>query len=239
MKVGAEDKKKVYLLAGLTVVAAVTVYSQLFGNDAPMQQVNRRAPQPAAAASPQARASRKAPSSRTTSRRQQMRGRFEPIWQALQEDETFDPLEADPTIRTDLLAAVRAVSFEGVERNIFEFTTRKAKVEPGPTQEEKDAAQKILTAAANKPKKATPKPKPKPGPPRAPRLTWKYYGYANEAGAPIRRAFLLDGEHVLIGAEGDVFRDRYKIVRIGLTSVVIEDMQFEAEQTLALEAPKG
>ena len=43
----------------------------------------------------------------------------------------------------------------------------------------------------------------------------------------------------MIGAEGDVFKNRYKIVRIGLTQIVIQDMQFNSEQELALEAPAG
>jgi hypothetical protein len=50
---------------------------------------------------------------------------------------------------------------------------------------------------------------------------------------------LLDGTDVLIGSEGDVFKNRYKIVRIGQTQIVIEDMQFQSEQELALEAPRG
>jgi len=46
---------------------------------------------------------------------------------------------------------------------------------------------------------------------------------------------LLDGEEVLIGAEGDVFKKRYKIIRIGLNSIVVEDMQFEDQQELKLQ----
>ena len=70
-----------------------------------------------------------------------------------------------------------------------------------------------------------------------PRLTWKYYGFAGKPGAGSRRGFLLDGEEILIGGEGEVFQKRYKIKRIGLDSIVIEDLQFRQEQTLALTDP--
>ena len=70
-------------------------------------------------------------------------------------------------------------------------------------------------------------------------MNWRYYGFANADEDGEKRAFLLDGTDVLIGAEGDVFKNRYKIVRIGLTQIVIQDMQFNSEQELALEAPAG
>jgi hypothetical protein len=42
----------------------------------------------------------------------------------------------------------------------------------------------------------------------------------------------------VIAAEGDMVKKRYKIVRIGINSAVVEDTQFKSnnQQTLPLEA---
>jgi hypothetical protein len=241
MKVGAEDKKNVAALAALSAIALVTVYIQFFSGEAA----------PGAAGTPAAaRASRRQagpptaqvqPARRVTTparRRVQTGGQaFQPVWTSLGEDETFNPLEADPTLRTDLLEAVRSVPFTNVDRNIFEFSTRQ-RVEPPPSAAEIARANALQQAAE---REAAPPPvqPATPQPPRAPRLSWRYYGFANADEDGERRAFLLDGTDVLIGSEGDVFKNRYKIVRIGQTQIVIEDMQFQSEQELTLEAPRG
>ncbi len=48
----------------------------------------------------------------------------------------------------------------------------------------------------------------------------------------------MDGEDIVIAAEGDMIKKRYKIVRIGINSAVVEDTQFKSnnQQTLPLEA---
>ncbi len=252
MKIGADDKKKTALAVGLTAVAIGTVYFQFFGGSpagggspAPV-----RATAPKSALPAQARPSRTvgalAPSAssgtstggrRRVVRRQQ--GAFEPIWRRSHEDEAFDALSEDPSLATEQLAAVRGTEFNGVERNIFSFGERKKVVAPPPAATVSEAQRRQQEFAAQA-KQATPTPAAAPAQPtRAPRLTWKYYGYASPSGDGQRRAFLLDGEDVLIGSEGDVFKNRYKVVRVGLTSIVIEDMQFKEEQSLAITAPKG
>ncbi len=140
-------------------------------------------------------------------------------------------MKIDPTLRIDLLAKVRAVEFEGVNRNLFQFTERQKVIAP-PPKEDVDEAQKRLAAAAASNTESKPQ---SPQPPRAPRISWRYYGFANGPRDTHKRAFLLDGEEVLIATEGDVFKNRYKIVSIGVNSIVIEDMQFSDQQTLPLE----
>jgi hypothetical protein len=54
-----------------------------------------------------------------------------------------------------------------------------------------------------------------------------------------KRAFFLDGEDIVIAGEGDMIKKRYKIVRIGVNSAVVEDTEFKGnnnQQTLPLEA---
>ncbi|MBI1357808.1 MAG: hypothetical protein GC160_26020 [Acidobacteria bacterium] len=250
MKIGTEDKKKTILAVGLTLVALGTVYVQFFTGDAGSTTPRAVAStQPKSALSPQARPSRNvgagaAPAAAvsTGGRRRVVRvgNAFEPIWRRSHDDDAFDPLNEDPTLATSRLAAVRGVSFGGVERNIFRFGERKKAVAPPPDSTIAEA-QKRQQEFAARAKAQNPQPTAAPAeqPRRAPRLTWKYYGYAAPSGDGERRAFLLDGEDVLIGSEGSILKNRYKLVRIGLTNVVIEDMQFKEEQSLAITAPKG
>jgi hypothetical protein len=51
------------------------------------------------------------------------------------------------------------------------------------------------------------------------------------------RSFL-DGGDIVIAAEGDMIKKRFKIVRIGVNSAVVEDTELKSnnQQTLPLEA---
>jgi hypothetical protein len=73
-----------------------------------------------------------------------------------------------------------------------------------------------------------------PPPPPPPPITLKYYGYTAQRADGHKRAFFLDGDDIFVAAEGDLVKRRYKIVRIGVNSVVVEDTQFNNTQTLAL-----
>ena len=45
----------------------------------------------------------------------------------------------------------------------------------------------------------------------------------------------MDGDEIHVVTDGDSVKKRYKIVRIGVNSVVVEDTQFDQQQTLPLE----
>jgi hypothetical protein len=75
-----------------------------------------------------------------------------------------------------------------------------------------------------------------PGPPPPPAITLKYYGYAAQRVDGHKRAFFLDGDDIFVAAEGDVIKKRYKVVRIGVSSVEVEDTQFNHTQMLPLAA---
>jgi hypothetical protein len=65
----------------------------------------------------------------------------------------------------------------------------------------------------------------------APPIPLKYYGYANpRATTTRRRAFFLDGEDIIIAGEGELIKKRYKLVKIGVNSVTMEDTQFNNDQ---------
>ncbi|MDA1313201.1 MAG: hypothetical protein O2968_07700 [Acidobacteria bacterium] len=230
MKIGAE-KNKIILLAVVSMIALYTVYTQLFSGP-PTPPAPRPAPQLAQAQrATRTQPKKAAPSGRTLSRG----GNFRPVFGTGADDEPLDPMIVDPTLRTDLWTRVKSVEFSGVERDLFRFGERKKPVVAPPDPDKVAEAQRRLVAAQAAPK--NPKPAaaaPKSGS-KAPPISFKYYGFASAAGSPNKRAFLLDGEDVLIGAEGDVFKKRYKIIRIGLNSIVVEDMQFADQQELKLQ----
>ena len=233
MKLGAE-KNKVILLGVLGAIACLTVYTQFFSGPEPRPAARRPAASRAATASQRKTARRQRPASRPA------RGQtFRPSFGGGDgSGEPLDPMTVDPTLRTDLLAKVREVEFGGVKRNIFRFGERKPKKAEGPTAEELAEAAKRTKEAASKPASEPPNSNSKPQvkTPKAPPIQWKYYGFANSSKDTRKRAFLLgDEEEVFIATEGDIFEKRYRIVRIGVNSIVIEDMRFKDEQTLPLQ----
>jgi hypothetical protein len=156
MKVGAEDKKKVALLAALSAIALVTVYVQFF-SDGPQNGAGSPMAGRPSAGPPSAQAQPARRVAAPTRRRVQGGGQaFQPVWVSLRDDESFNPLEADPTLRTDLLEAVRAVTFTNVDRNIFEFTTRR-RVETPPSAAEISS----LRSAERRPRSLSRRPRPR------------------------------------------------------------------------------
>ena len=231
MKLGAE-KNKVILLGVLLTIACATVYTQFFSGPEPQPTARRPTASRASTTSQRKTTRRQRPTSRPA------RGQtFRPSFGAGDgSEEPLDPMTVDPTLRTDLLAKVRSVEFSGVERNIFRFGQRKLKPIAGPTAEELALAAIRAEQTDPKPAPSPPEPKPQVKTPKAPPIKWKYYGFANSSKDARKRAFLLgEEEEVFIATEGDIFKKRYRIVRIGVNSIVIEDMQFKDEQTLPLQ----
>jgi len=67
-------------------------------------------------------------------------------------------------------------------------------------------------------------------------MTFKYYGYKVSKSDGRKQAFLLDGDDIIIAGENDAVKSgRYKVVRIGVNSITIEDTQFKSTQTLQLQ----
>ena len=145
--------------------------------------------------------------------------------------EGVDITKVDPTLKTELLAKLQKVPLAGGSRSVFDYAA--APVPPPPLvakikpEEElmKQRAREMLT-----PPSATPV---KPPPPPIP---LKFYGYANKQTGAARQAFFLDGDDIQIKGENDVIRGRYKIIRIGINSAVVEDVQTKDQQTLPLIA---
>jgi hypothetical protein len=92
------------------------------------------------------------------------------------------------------------------------------------------------TQVANNQTKAEPAKDVLRPPPSAPPIPLKFYGYSNAARGGTKRAFFLEtnGEDIDVASENEVIKNRYKVIRIGVNSVVVEDMNFKSQQTLPL-----
>ena len=125
--------------------------------------------------------------------------------------------DPDPTLRLDLLEATRKVEYKGSSRNIFQVYTPPPPPPPPPPV-------KPPVETASQP----------PGPPPPPPIPLKFYGTAQSSGRQPRKAFLIDGEEIFIAQEGDTVAKSFKIIRIGPTSIELEDLRSNRRQQLPL-----
>jgi hypothetical protein len=136
----------------------------------------------------------------------------------------------DPTLKLDLLAKVRKVSVEGGSRSLFEFYTPPPPPPP-PVVKPQPIVPKTLTEAELKAAKEKEGP---PRPPPPPPIPLKFYGLSGALRSTVRRAFFLDGEDIVQAGENETIRNRYKVLRIGVNSAVVEDTVAKNQQTLPM-----
>lgn len=146
-------------------------------------------------------------------------------------DNPIDPMQADPTLQFALLQRVQTVGLTGTGRNLFDFSA-------GPAAAVKMEGPKIVVKPKDEfvkygPEKPAPPPPDPPKPP-PPAIPLKFYGFVSSPRQGAKRAFFMEGEDIFIGGEGDTLKNRYKIVRIGVNSAVLEDTQHQNKQTLPL-----
>jgi hypothetical protein len=147
----------------------------------------------------------------------------------------IDDPNVDPTLHLNLLAKLQDVKVEGVGRSLFEIGAAPAAVVAKEPAQIKPKAALFMGPV----QPAPPAPEVKPPTPRAPQISLKFYGFVNPSRTDIKRAFFLDGEEIIIAAEGELVKKRYKILRIGVNSALVEDTTFKGDntqQTLPLEA---
>ncbi len=123
----------------------------------------------------------------------------------------------DPALRFDLLAKVQGITYQGTERNIFQYHTRAA---PIPKSTAKPGTKSALKRSGEAP---------------APPIPLKYYGYAHKPDETAKKAFFLDAEEIFIATEGEIVNKRYKILKIGVNTVEVEDLVTKSKQTLPLQ----
>jgi hypothetical protein len=230
IKLGAEPKKIAILAALLAAAAYFFISNSNSGDSGPSTKASPVAAQPVLIPRPNAR-----PGGRSNRGAKGGPNKDNKEFRPRMGKAEVDP-NTDPTLHIGLLAKLQDVKVEGGGRSLFE---------PG------SAPPAVL--AANEPPQIKPKGRGPMGPPapppptpvvtpptpRAPQIPLKFYGFVNPARMDNKRAFFLDGDDIIIAAEGELVKKRYKIVRIGVNSAVVEDTVFKGDntqQTLPLEA---
>jgi hypothetical protein len=223
--VGAGEKKKIMILAGLGVTLVVV----WFINRDPSPTVQAPIRVPVRPSSPGPRdIPEVSPGPRVVATRSPAgRGSIADFRPTLKLKEGTDVSKIDPSLHLDLLAKVKAVPLSGGSRSLFEFAQPPAPPPP-------EVAKIYPKVGPNPPPPPPPAPVKPPTPPPPP-IPLKFYGYSGTArSSGLRSAFFLDGDDIVIAKETDMVRNRYKIVRIGVNSAVVEDTTNKNQQTLPL-----
>jgi len=144
--------------------------------------------------------------------------------------EGTDVSTIDPTLHLALLAKLRNLPMEGGARSVF----KEGAPPPPPPSPVTIVPTPIVTklpaaGSADPAKPAGPAPPPPPPP-----IPLKFYGYANQQRGGPKRAFFLEGEDIFVAAENETVHNRYKIIKIGVNSAVVEDTTDKHQQTLPL-----
>jgi hypothetical protein len=223
------DPKKIAWLAGILVIGGGIIYYADFSSS------DSSGPAPAVSTVPGAPPVSRSPVRQADRRRVTNQGLIQdwkPRLGPKNPEDRPDPATIDPTLHLDLLAKVQAVEAAPAGRNLFVFGAA-----PPPPAAAVIALPKVGPIAVNHPEAPpvmNPKPPPPP-PPAAPAMTFKYYGYKISKTDGHKAAFLLDGDDILIAGENDTVKRRYRVVRIVVNSITIEDTQFKSTQTLQLQ----
>ena len=250
MKLGTENKKSVYALTVLGVVAAYMVYSQFFSGPTyqPVtpQTASVRADGSPDGAVPSAPAERSSgPNISQASHKvgkgvssKSKNGEFHPVYLAKKIEERPDVTAIDPTIRFDRLDRVMKVAQAGSERDLFQISkappvkaTALAGVEP--------TVRPFVSYGPRAPLPPTPIP---PTPPPAPLvIPFKFYGTSAVHPNGTRTAYFIipgatpDMDEIFKAEEGDVIKNRYRIVQIGVDKVLVEDTMDRRRGPLNME----
>lgn len=131
----------------------------------------------------------------------------------------------DPTLRLELLSRLQSEDEVPTGRSLFEA---------GPTPAE--------VAAANLTRITGPKIPPQPLPPAGPivpagpaplNIPLKFYGFVKPTdNREASRGFFMDGDNVLVAAEGQVLKQKYRVMELTAKAARLEDIQLRQSETL-------
>jgi hypothetical protein len=230
MKVGTNNKRNVIILSVLAVVGAYVLWTNVFSSPA-----NDDVPKTAANHPPPQVVQHVAASSDASQRKRAGQNRFGAEWNPVYKTGApIDPIKVDPTLRLDILTKVQKVEIEAdAQRSLFQYGTAPAPLNKDPLP----SVAKIGGIKHPMGPQPPPAPAPPPTDPTAPPIALKYYGFATPRSSGNKRAFFLDNDDIIVAAEGELIKRRYKLVKIGVNSVTMEDTQFKSQQQTLPLAP--
>ena len=230
-KLGTESKKKVVMLGALVALLVVIfIWNSTSSSTPSAVPVAPRAAVTPGATGPRTSASTTPsimPAHRTVRGQTQSVDDFRPT---LKLPDGTDVSKIDPALKLELLATLKNVAMEGGARSLFDF----GQPPPPPTPKVDPIKPGQLALGANKGTDKQKEPDKPAGPPPPPPIPLKFYGYSNAARSGARRAFFLSGDEIFVAGENDMIQNRYKVIRIGVNSAVVEDTSNKHQQTLPL-----
>lgn len=156
-------------------------------------------------------------------------------------EDRADPAKTDPTLRVELLARLQDLApISSGSRSLFAFADAPPPVQTPDTKIPLDKNTKGgkkggADAAKNEPPPPPPAPSGPPPEQPPPAIPLKFYGFVQGQGGK-RAFFRLGEEEIFMASEGQMVQGRYKIVRIGLSSAMVEDTQHKNnQQSLRIE----
>jgi hypothetical protein len=228
MNLGLENKRNTAILGVLILVCGYMLYTNVLAGPSLPPAGSRPA---VVGASVDAPPTISASSGQTAPPAQVTRGRteeFHPALRPKRQEDRPDLSKIDPQLHLELLAKLQKVADEGSGRNLFQFGP------PPPPPEKKGAGSKLPGGDEPKvpPRPVAPPPPATPPPPPPP--PFKYYAFTTERRTGRKTAFFLEGDEIYKAAEGELVKKRYRVVRIGVNSVVLEDTELKRQSTLQL-----
>lgn len=210
LRLGAEDKRKVMILAGMSLVIVVMGGWEIkkYFFTAPPATVRTVTPIPSPVLHP-------TPAARTTG--VAIQGSAGPDAQKLSNS------GLDPTLHFAKLALSEDVDYEGAGRNIFSPDSAPVRIE-APIKSPRINQQAILATQPVRPE-----------PPRPPAIDLKYFGYAQAKDKSLQ-AFFVHGDDIFVARSGEIVDHRYKVGAIMPGSVQVTDLSYNNTQTLAMVA---
>lgn len=131
----------------------------------------------------------------------------------------------DPSLRLDLLESSRAVNYSGSARNIFDF---------GADAGGAASVSQGGNSAAPAPPDIETQPPPEPPQPPPVEIPLKYFGVAQLSGSQLTKALLTSGDTILIAQTGDIVAQHYRILRIGVSVLEVEDIRDHQRHEVSL-----
>ena len=129
----------------------------------------------------------------------------------------------------------RKSKLDGGSRNMFQFGAAAA-AEPQPKPKSATRAEDSRGRAVTDRRRTPPKPpETQAGPAAASAASrLKYYGFSTAKQRRQEDGVLPGRRRILVAPEGETVKKRYKVVRIGVNSVMMEDTESKSQQSLPL-----